>query len=193
MKEETAALEGLVAEELDRTPRAAALPLVAEMRRRLGDRLAAVIFYGSCLRKSTDEGVLDFYAIVDDYRGAHGSVAAALANALYPPSVFYIEVDAAEAADRGAGSNGRETLRAKYAVMSTRDLFRAASPGGLRTGHDACHVFESAGFKQAPSFVVGGVDDVVTEGLHGITRRLPGQRGDKHLRRTDDATGGCAA
>ena len=123
------ALETLVAEELDREPPEAALPLVAEIRRRLHDSVVAVIFYGSCLRKSTDEGVLDFYAIVDDYTSAHRSATKALANALYPPSVFYVEVESEKRPD-----SDPDILRAKYAVMSSRDLMRAASPGGLRSG-----------------------------------------------------------
>jgi hypothetical protein len=48
---------------------------------------------------------------------------------VYPPSVFYIEVDSAEPFD-----SDPEILRAKYAVMTYRDLLRAASPGGLRSG-----------------------------------------------------------
>ncbi len=123
------ALEALVAQELNRAPRESARPLVGEIRRRLGDSLTAVLFYGSCLRKDTDEGVLDFYAIVDDYSSAHRKVARTLANAIYPPSVFYIEVKPGEATERES-----PTLRAKYAVMSSRDLLRAASPGGLRSG-----------------------------------------------------------
>lgn len=91
--------------------------LAAELARRHGPAVAAVVFYGSCLRKRTTEGVLDFYVVVDDYRSAHASRAMALANAWLPPSVFYCE-----------WPHAGETLRTKYAVISTRDLLRGASP-----------------------------------------------------------------
>ena len=53
----------------------------------------AVIFYGSCLRKRTDEGVLDFYALVDDYRAAYRSRYLRTVNAALPPNVFFLEFE----------------------------------------------------------------------------------------------------
>jgi hypothetical protein len=91
-----------------------------ELGRRHGPAVAAVLFYGSCLRKQTTEGVLDFYVIVDDYRSAYDSLALAAANALLPPNVFYRELE-----------HEGEPLRAKYAVLSLRDFRRAASPRSL--------------------------------------------------------------
>ena len=108
---------------------------VEPIRRRHGHAVAALLFYGSCLRRRSEEGVLDFYVVVDAYRPAYGlrpepdkseharrarlrPALLAAANALLPPNVFYLEVDS------GAG-----TLRAKYAVMSRRDFRRAAGPG----------------------------------------------------------------
>ena len=85
--------------------------------------MAAVAFYGSCLRRGTSEGVHDFYAIVDDYRSAYRSRALAAANALLPPNVFYVEHD-----------SGATTLRAKYAVVSTADLARACRGETHRAG-----------------------------------------------------------
>ena len=61
--------------ELARPAPDAAVRLSAAIRERLGDATEAVVFYGSCLRKDTDEGVLDFYVVVDDYRRALDSVA----------------------------------------------------------------------------------------------------------------------
>jgi hypothetical protein len=117
-------LADLVRDELFREAPAAARAYADELRRRHGDALAAVIFYGSCLRKHTDEGVLDFYALVDDYRAAYASSRAlALANAALPPNVFYLELD----------SEGRR-LRAKYAVFSLRDFARAVQPSAVRSG-----------------------------------------------------------
>jgi len=90
--------------------------LAAELRRRHGPATAAVIFYGSCLRKRTTDGVLDFYVVVDDYRSAYPGRALALANAILPPNVFYLE-----------WPHEGETLRTKYAVISGADVRRRAS------------------------------------------------------------------
>jgi hypothetical protein len=110
----------LLREELLRPPPAAARVLALEIRDR-HPSLAAVVFYGSCLRKQTSEGVLDFYALVDDYRDAYASRPLARANAALPPNVFYVELPGAKV-----------TLRTKYAVMTLEDFARAAD-GGLRS------------------------------------------------------------
>jgi hypothetical protein len=97
--------------------------LAREIAARHGRAVAAVAFYGSCLRRGTSEGVHDFYAIVDDYRSAYRSRALAAANALLPPNVFYLELERAGA-----------TLRAKYAVVSQRDLARGCRGETHRAG-----------------------------------------------------------
>lgn len=112
-----------VREELARPAPDAALRLSAAIRARLGPATSAVVFYGSCLRKDTDEGVHDFYAVVDDYRRALTSGLLARATAALPPSVFWIECP---------GANG--TLRSKYALLEADDFARGAAPGGFRTG-----------------------------------------------------------
>jgi hypothetical protein len=117
-------LAALVEGELRRPPPAAARLLAERIRSRHGPTTAAVLFYGSCLRRGTSEGVLDFYALVDSYRAAYSSRALALANAALPPNVFYLEAD----------SGGGERLRAKYAVVTLRDFARGAAGAGLRTG-----------------------------------------------------------
>ncbi len=111
----------LLAEELGRGFAADVSPLVDEIRRR-HPNVAAVLFYGSCLRKGTNEGVLDFYALVDAYRGAYAARWPAWLGAALPPNVHYLEVPA-----------GPETLRAKYALITLADFRRAASPGGVDT------------------------------------------------------------
>jgi hypothetical protein len=116
-------LEQLVRGELLQPAPAAAAQLTAEILRRHGSAVAAVLFYGSCLRRATSEGVLDFYVLVDAYRDAYRSRALAWANAALPPNVFYLEIDSA------CGP-----LRCKYAVVSLRDFARSARPGGLRSG-----------------------------------------------------------
>ena len=83
---------------------------------RHGDAITAVMFYGSCLRRGTDEGVLDFYVLVDGYRPAYPSRWLALVNALVPPNVFYLSTQA----ELGP-------VRCKYAVISERDFEHAIS------------------------------------------------------------------
>ena len=92
--------------------------LAKELRARNGQGLVACLFYGSCLRDGTEQGrVVDFYAIVRDYRSFHRSFPAAASNALLPPNVYYLET-----------SHEGLVLRAKYAVISLADLSRDTSP-----------------------------------------------------------------
>jgi hypothetical protein len=77
--------------------------------------VSAVLFYGSCLRHRTVSGVLDFYVLVDGYRASHESWPEAALGWMLPPNVFYLEIDA-----------GADRLRAKYAIISTRDFARSA-------------------------------------------------------------------
>lgn len=99
----------------------AASALVDAIRHRHGASAAAVLFYGSCLRRgdptAAEDPVYDFYLLVDDYRRAYQGALAALANAVLPPNVFYIETP----------WRGR-TLRAKYAIVSLAQFRRAVSP-----------------------------------------------------------------
>lgn len=83
-----------------------------ELQRRFGPALQAVLLYGSCLRsRDAYEGVVDLYAVVDDYHDAYGRRGLAWLNAWLPPNVFYVELQAAG-----------QTLRAKYAVISRADF-----------------------------------------------------------------------
>ncbi|MFQ5668846.1 MAG: hypothetical protein ACE5I7_20825 [Candidatus Binatia bacterium] len=92
------------------------------IRRRHRYGVAAVLFYGSCLRKArhggdVGEGVLDFYLLVDSYRQAYSSWWLRLVNSVLPPNVFYIEVPWQD-----------RLLRVKYAVITTTAFVRATSP-----------------------------------------------------------------
>jgi len=118
--EALAALERILAEELERPVPAAVRDMAEDIRGRQGEAVAAVLFYGSCLRRRTTEGVLDFYVLVDSYREAYRSRPLALANAVLPPNVFYHEFHRPEG-----------ILRAKYAVLSSRDFARATRPEKL--------------------------------------------------------------
>jgi hypothetical protein len=98
-----------------RAPSPQAVALADAARERHGG-VAAVLFYGSCLRSGRiDEGIADLYLIVDDYRSAFRSRLLAFLNHLLPPNVFYLETPYAG-----------KTLRAKYAVLSLEDFARGA-------------------------------------------------------------------
>ncbi len=108
---------------LEVAPQASAL--ACEIRRRHGEAVQGILFYGSCLRRSTvEEGVLDFYVVVDSYRSAYrrnltGSLLA-LANWLLPPSVYYVET-------LWQG----QRLRMKYNIIAQRDFSTACRPASL--------------------------------------------------------------
>lgn len=107
-------LAGLVADEL-------AVPIAPEVARlaaavaaRHAAAARAVLFYGSCLRAPSLDGLmLDFYLIVSDYAAAFDRRWLATANRLLPPNVFPMEADG---------------LAAKYAVLSEADFARLMEP-----------------------------------------------------------------
>lgn len=130
-------LARIVAGEIAGSASPAARALAAEIRRRHGAAVSAVLYYGSCLRtRAGASGVHDFYVLVDRYlpayRGsarAHGrrrgflrAAVLSLANRALPPNVFYLELPFEDA-----------VLRAKYAVISRRDFLRAAGPRYLHS------------------------------------------------------------
>jgi hypothetical protein len=117
------ALAELVARELEEPVAAALGPLISAIRARTGPATAAILFYGSCLRKRSLGGVLDFYVLVDAYRPANPDRLHAIANDWLPPNVFYIEQE---------GSAG--VLRAKYAVVTLEDFLGGVSGAWLRSG-----------------------------------------------------------
>jgi len=161
-------LAALVRDELVRPAPASAQAFAEELRRRHGASLAGVLFYGSCLRRGSDEGVLDFYALVDDYRGAYRSHALRLANAALPPNVFYLELP-----------RGDTRLRAKYAVFSLRDFARAVQLTSLRTGTWArfcqptvcAHARDDAALAALVDSLCAAVESAVLRGL----ALLPGE------------------
>lgn len=81
-----------------------------------------VLFYGSLLRKSDPDGILDFYIVTENAEGFSGGLIARTGNLVLPPNVRYSEF---RYQDR--------VLRAKIAVLS-RDQFAArTSLGALDT------------------------------------------------------------
>ena len=88
--EHLAALRSRVSAELREPVRDSITWLANEITAAHGPTVLGVLFYGSCLRKETDEGVLDFWVIVDDYASAHSKPGHALLNGFAPPSVYYL-------------------------------------------------------------------------------------------------------
>ena len=91
--------------------------LVEALKQRFGNALQAVVLYGSCLR-STDllDGLVDLYALVDDYAEAEPNVWLRLGVRLLPPNVYYLETPV-----------GEDTVRCKYAVLSLAHFERGTS------------------------------------------------------------------
>jgi hypothetical protein len=118
-------LEEWIAREVAQPVHPAARALADAIRARHG-AIAAVLFYGSCLRQpaasaAPPEGVLDFYVVVDSYRGAYPGRILAWANALVPPNVFHL-----------LEPWGGHPVRAKYAVISMAQFRRGLSRRSLQ-------------------------------------------------------------
>ena len=124
-----------IAREHERAPSRAATVLGEAIRGRHAGAVAGILFYGSCLRRDVDEGVHDFYVLVDSYRAAYPGPRLRVLNWLLPPNVFYLEARDAE-----------HVYRAKYAVISVDDFARTTAPRSL-------HPYVWARFAQ-PSLLV---------------------------------------
>lgn len=99
----------------------AARAFAEHLRSRYGTSVAAVLFYGSCLRQGTDRNLMmDFYVLVDRMGAAIQNPISALAGTLLPPNVYYIELP----------YDGR-TLRAKVAVMSVAAFVHGTGTSAL--------------------------------------------------------------
>jgi hypothetical protein len=111
-------LHDLIATEANRDTFPAARAFGEHLKQLYGTSVAGVIFYGSCLRQSTDVGLLlDFYVLVDSYaRALKHPVSAAFAR-LLPPNVYYHEMT----------FEGR-TVRAKVAVISVGQFLHGVGP-----------------------------------------------------------------
>jgi hypothetical protein len=145
-------LRTLVAEELavPVDPRVTAVAQAIAARHGAASR--AVLFYGSCLRdQALDDGMLDFYLIVSDYRATYDKRWLAAANRLLPPNVFHFAADG---------------LAAKYAVLSEADFRRLNGP-------ETRSVSVWARFAQ-PSRLVWAADDAARENaIDAVARAAP--------------------
>ena len=81
-----------------------------------------VLFYGSLLRKSDPDGILDFYIVTENAEGFSGGLIARTGNLVLPPNVRYSEF---RYQDR--------VLRAKIAVLSREQFAARTSLGALDT------------------------------------------------------------
>jgi hypothetical protein len=112
------ALRDLIARESNQPTFPAAHAFAQSLAKTYGPATAAVLFYGSCLRKATDEGLLlDFYVLVDSMSAAIRNPASALVGTALPPNVYYHEI-----------THENRTVRAKVAVMSMSRFLRDTSP-----------------------------------------------------------------
>ena len=143
-----------VAAELGQAPRPGIDAFCQAVRARHGEAVAAVLFYGSCLRKDTLEGVLDFYVLVDSYKETYRRRLPAFFNRLIPPNVFYLEWEA-----------GDRTLHAKYAVISVRDFERGMRPRCL-------HAYIWARFAQPSLLAYARDEQIRNRAVHAAARAV---------------------
>lgn len=115
-------IDALLDAELARGAPEVAVVLARQLAARAGDGTAAVLFYGSALRDTALDGVLDFYILLDRCADWPASRTAALANRLLPPNVGFLETEL-----------GGQTLRAKYAVMTLAQFHKAMSVRAIDT------------------------------------------------------------
>ena len=110
-------LTDLVAAQIPRTFSKELLALRDALLERHNEAVDAILFYGSSLRSGDAlDGLVDLYLVVDNYRKAYRKALPAFFNRLLPPNVYYFEV---------AVDGNR--VRAKYTVISMRDLERGTS------------------------------------------------------------------
>jgi hypothetical protein len=97
--------------------------VAAAARHRHGPGIAAVLFYGSCLRDQDDvDKIADLYLLADSYSQVHRDVWMRGLNRVLPPNVYYIE----------APFEGR-TVRAKYALMTLGQFERLVGSRTLQS------------------------------------------------------------
>jgi len=138
-------LRDIVATELGQPVRPAAVWLAEQIQTIYGDAVLGVLFYGSCLRKESDDGVLDFWVVVENYEAAYQKLglrgrAYRVLSHIAPPNVYYLECDYVRDGES-------QTLRTKYGVISRRDFER-------NTSLAARHPYAWARFAQPARLVV---------------------------------------
>jgi hypothetical protein len=167
-------LDALTADSLDKLAHGDDLDvarLLAAIRSRHGDRVAAVLLYGSYLRGKRDT-LLDFYVLLTDLTGALPGRCQALGNRALPPNVYYLSL-----AEDDYGGERRPAARAKYATLSVDQFER---------GMNDFHCYFWARFVQPAGLpfsrdeatrqrVVGAIGMAVETFVRRVTPLLPEQ------------------
>jgi hypothetical protein len=107
-EEPEAALRSRITAELARDLLPEAHRVAAHALERHGaDAIGPILFYGSCQRAESAEGILDVYLLSKSNRAFHHSGVAAGLNWLVPPTIYYYEIHEPD-----------QIVRAKSAVVS---------------------------------------------------------------------------
>ena len=87
------ALTDLIARQCAGTVPESCAAITGAIRESYGAALVGVLLYGSCSRdESVEDGIVDIYAIVDDYQSVYEKRYLAALNDWLPPNVFYREI-----------------------------------------------------------------------------------------------------
>lgn len=98
-------LRSVVDAELARPVSLAARRVADQANARYGDATGPILFYGSCLRDATNEGMLDVYLLPPSYDDFHRSLLERGLNEALPPNIYSWTL------------RGAEAIRAKVAVV----------------------------------------------------------------------------
>jgi len=132
------------------------------VRARHGDAVAAILFYGSCLREGSDAGkIVDFYVLVRRYRDFHKDPIKAWLNAALPPNVYYLEVPYRS-----------RVVRIKYAVYTLAAFERNASHRTLQSTVWARFAQPCALVYAADKAVADRVTDALSTAVHSAAAAI---------------------
>ena len=123
--------------------------ITAAIRESYGAALRGVLLYGSCSRdEAMEDGIVDIYAIVDDYKSVYEKRYLAYLNAWLAPNVFYREI---------SGKHG--LIRIKLALISLADF-----TGGIMNWF---HSYLWGRFAQ-PARILYARDETVRRAIHRL-------------------------
>ena len=142
-------LTGVIARQCAGTVPDSCTAITAAIRESYGAALLGVLLYGSYSRdEAIEDGIVDVYAIVDDYQSVYEKRYLAYLNAWLPPNVFYREI---------TGDHG--LIRIKLALISLAD-FRAGIQGWF-------HSYLWGRFAQ-PARILYARDETLRDEFHGL-------------------------
>ncbi|MEM9067371.1 MAG: hypothetical protein AAGE52_02665 [Myxococcota bacterium] len=111
-------LRALIRAELSREILPAASTLAAHVRELYGESVGSILFYGSCLRADSPEGVMDLYLLTRSNRDFNPTLPLAAANRLIPPNIYFWSIPSEEG-----------ELRGKGAAISLEQFQKSCEPG----------------------------------------------------------------